>query len=40
MRMRQTFDPAFVSRISIAIRYPELSMDSRRVVWRKVRFAL
>jgi len=29
----ETFDPAFQSRIHISIDYPELSSDSRRLVW-------
>ncbi|KAJ7641405.1 P-loop containing nucleoside triphosphate hydrolase protein [Roridomyces roridus] len=30
-----TFDAAFLSRFSIAIKYPEHDLDSRRVIWRK-----
>ncbi|KAF2119614.1 P-loop containing nucleoside triphosphate hydrolase protein [Lophiotrema nucula] len=30
----QTFDPAFQSRIHIALDYQELSIDSRRTVWK------
>ncbi|OCK83952.1 P-loop containing nucleoside triphosphate hydrolase protein [Lepidopterella palustris CBS 459.81] len=29
-----TFDPAFQSRIHISLDYPELSIDSRRMVWK------
>ncbi|OCL09673.1 P-loop containing nucleoside triphosphate hydrolase protein [Glonium stellatum] len=29
-----TFDPAFQSRIHISLDYPELSIDSRRLVWK------
>ncbi|KAF7328980.1 p-loop containing nucleoside triphosphate hydrolase protein [Mycena venus] len=31
----KTFDVAFLSRFSIAIKYPEHDLDSRRVIWRK-----
>jgi hypothetical protein len=30
----QTFDPAFQSRIHISLDYPELSIDSRKMVWK------
>jgi SpoVK/Ycf46/Vps4 family AAA+-type ATPase len=30
----ETFDPAFQSRIHISLDYPELSIDSRRTVWK------
>lgn len=30
----ETFDPAFQSRIHISIDYPELSSESRRLVWK------
>jgi len=30
----QTFDAAFQSRIHISLDYPELSIDSRRTVWK------
>ncbi|KAJ9636356.1 hypothetical protein H2201_003521 [Coniosporium apollinis] len=30
----QTFDPAFQSRIHISLDYPELSIESRRTVWK------
>lgn len=30
----ETFDPAFQSRIHISIQYPELSVESRRTVWK------
>jgi len=31
----KTFDVAFLSRFSIAIKYPEHDLNSRRVIWRK-----
>lgn len=31
----KTFDPAFLSRISVAIKYPEHDLHSRRIIWRK-----
>ncbi|KAJ6617973.1 P-loop containing nucleoside triphosphate hydrolase protein [Mycena sp. CBHHK59/15] len=31
----KTFDVAFLSRFSIAIKYPEHDLQSRRVIWRK-----
>ncbi|KAJ7629415.1 P-loop containing nucleoside triphosphate hydrolase protein [Mycena polygramma] len=31
----KTFDAAFLSRFSIAIKYPEHDLSSRRVIWRK-----
>ncbi|KAJ7041323.1 P-loop containing nucleoside triphosphate hydrolase protein [Mycena alexandri] len=31
----KTFDVAFLSRFSIAIKYPEHDLNSRRIIWRK-----
>ncbi|KAG2357288.1 P-loop containing nucleoside triphosphate hydrolase protein [Suillus spraguei] len=31
----QAFDEAFLSRFSIAVRYPELDADARLIIWRK-----